>query len=92
MGIAVLLRNNFKYKIIPLNTNLQAVTTKTWLNKSYTVCSIYLPDIDVETNDLLNLLQQLTELFLLLGDMNARHRLWGEEKDNQKGIFLNNCF
>ena len=70
-------------KIIPLNTNLQAVATRLWMGKWYTVCSIYLPHIDVEKNDILNLLQQLPEPFLLLGDMNDRHHLWGEETDNQ---------
>ena len=48
--------------------------------------------MDVEKNDTLNLLQQLPEPFLLLGDMNARHHLWGEEIGGQKGIFLKNCF
>ena len=87
-GVAVLIRNNINYKIITLNTNLQAVATRIWMGKWYTVCSIYLPHIDVEKNDILNLLQQLPEPFLLLGDMNARHHLWGEEIDNQKGKFF----
>ena len=56
--------------------------------KWYTVSSIYLPHIDVEKNDILNLLQQLPETFLLLGDMNVRRHHWGEEIDNQKGIFF----
>ena len=54
------------------------------MGKWYTVCSIYLPHIDVEKNDILNLLQQLSELFLLLENMNARHQLQGEEIYNQK--------
>ena len=55
------------------------------MGKWYTVCSIHLPHIDAERNDILNLLQQLPKPFLLLGDINARHHLWGEETDNQKG-------
>ena len=49
---------------------------------------MYLPHIYVEENDILNLLQQPPEPFLLLGDMKARHHLWGEEIDNQRGIFF----
>ena len=66
-GVAVLIRNKIK-----------AVAPKIWMGKLYTVCSIYLPHIDVEENDKLNLLQQLPKRFLLLGDMKARHHLWGE--------------
>ena len=80
------MRNNPNYKIIPLNTNLQAASTKKCLGNLYTVCSINLPLINVEKNDILNLLQQLTELFFLLGDMNARNLLRGEETDIQKII------
>ena len=82
-GVSVLIRNNNYYKIIALNTNLQAVATKIWMAKWYTVCSIYLPHIDMQKNDVLKFLQQLSEPFLLLGDMNARHHLWGEEIDKQ---------
>ena len=71
------------YKIITLNTVLQAVATKIGMSKWYTVCSIYLPHIDVERNDILNLLQRLREPFFLLGDMIARHHPWDEDIDNQ---------
>ena len=84
-GVVAFIRNNINYKIIPLNANLQAAETKMWMNKEYTVCLIYLPHIDVENNDILNLLQQLLDPFLLTGDMNTRHHLQGEEIDNQKG-------
>ena len=91
-GVAVLIRNSINYKNIPLNTNLQAVVTKIWIGKWYTVCSINLPHIDVENSDIFNLLQQLQEPFFLLGDMNARHHLWSEEIDNQKGFFLKDFY
>ena len=47
--------------------------------------SIYIPHICVENNVTLNILQELPEPSLLLGDIIARHNLWWEEKDNQKG-------
>ena len=62
------------------------------MGEGYTVCSIDLLHVDVVNNDILNLLQQLPEPFLFLGDMNARHHLQGEEIHNQKGIFLGELF
>ena len=56
-----------------------------WLGKWYTVCSIYLPHLDAKKNDILSLLQQQPEPFLLLVDINARHHLQREEIDNRKG-------
>ena len=37
---------------MPLNTNLQAVATEIWTGKWFTVCSIYLPHIDVQKKDI----------------------------------------
>ena len=36
-GVAVLIRNNINHKTITLNTNLQAVATRIWMGKWYTV-------------------------------------------------------
>ena len=84
-GVAILVRNNINSKEISLNTSLQAVASKIWLGRWYTICSVYLPHITVTKAEILQLIQQLPEPFLLLGDMNARHQLWGEEQDNTKG-------
>ena len=84
-GTALLINKNTNFKKLQLNTNLQAVAAKVWLNKWYTVCSLYLPHINVSEAEIVNLIDQLPKPFLLLGDMNARHSLWGEPIDNEKG-------
>ena len=81
----MLINKNTNFKKLQLNTNLQAVAAKVWLNKWYTVCSLYLPHINVSEAEIVNLIDQLPKPFLLLGDMNARHSLWGEPIDNEKG-------
>ena len=69
-----------------LNSPLQAVAVEIHLRRRYTLCSLYLPPNDpVAYDDLVELIGQLPQPFLLLGDMNARHPLWGDLITNQKG-------
>ena len=82
-GVAILTRKYTNVKPIPLNTNLQAIATRVWLNKSYTVCSLYLPHIPVTKAEIQNLMNQLPKPFILVGDMNARYKQWGENVDNR---------
>lgn len=89
-GTAILVRNNTNFEELPLTTNLQAVAAKVWFGKWYTVCSIYLPHIPIQQSDIESLIVQLPRPFLLLGDMNARHHLWGENIINEKGQIFEN--
>ena len=87
-GVALLISKNVHYVPIQLRLtdNIEAVAAKVWLDKYYTVCSMYLsPNLTVEENDIKNVINQLQDPFLLLGDMNARHGIWGEPVQNTKG-------
>ena len=77
-GAAILVQTRFLYNRVPLNTELQAVAIKMHLEKTYTICSLYLPHVAVTKQEIMNLIDQLELPFLLLGDMNARSPLWGE--------------
>ena len=81
-GVAVLIHKRISYRHIPLNTSLQAVAVVLHLERPYTVCSLYLPHVAVTYASLEQLIQQLPEPFLLLGDMNAHSPLWGP-RDSQ---------
>ena len=77
---------------IPVNiaSNLQVVAVQIDLGRRYTLCSIYLPPNEaVAYEDLTNLLEQLPRPFLLLGDVNGRHPLWGDTVSNTKGNLFN---
>jgi len=84
-GTAILVNNHFNYETIELQTNLQACAIKLILEKTYTICSLYLPFINVDKQDIDNLLNQLPEPFLLLGDMNAKSPLWGCNVTDDRG-------
>ena len=77
-GVAILIHKRVAYQNLPINTTLQATAVKVHLNKTYTICSIYLPHMPITKRELQQLIRQLPSPFLLLGDMNAKSNTWGE--------------
>ena len=85
-GTAILVRNDIPYTSLHLNTPLQAAVIQIFLNRPYTVCSLYLPPSDpISRADLHRLVGGLPSPFLLLGDFNGRHPLWGDCTANPRG-------
>lgn len=84
-GAAIIVNNKINYEHVPLNTTLQAVAVRVWLEKWYTVCSIYLPHVPVTKQSVSHLIDQLDPPFLILGDMNAHSPIWGGSTRNDRG-------
>jgi hypothetical protein len=79
LGAAIFISNNVPFRNFPLRTNAQAVAARIFLSKMYTICSIYIPPSEpLEKTELISLIEQLPRPFLLLGDFNSRHHLWGD--------------
>lgn len=80
LGAGLLIRSDIPTVLVPLNSIFQyAVAAKVHLDKTYTVCSIYIPPrFKFKSHDLIHLLRQLPEPFILLGDFNCRDPLWGD--------------
>ena len=90
-GVCILIKNSIGHKMLPLNTRLQAVATRCYIGRLYTICSIYLPPNNpVEMEDLEDLLSQLPQPYLLLGDFNSRSPMWGDSTTNPKGRIIEN--
>ena len=88
-GVCTLVKNNIGHRQIDLNTTLQAVAIRVQLDKLYTVCNLYLPpNSPVNLQELEDLIDQLPSPYLLVGDLNARHPLWGDCTTNQKGRLI----
>ena len=87
-GCAVLIRKDVAHTTLPLQTDLQAVAVQMFIKRKYTICSIYLPP-NRSSHDLLRdlrvLVSQLPRPFLILGDFNGRHPLWGDVVSNSRG-------
>ena len=85
-GCALLIRNDVSHIPLDLETPIQAVAVQINLNRCYTICSIYLPPSEnISERELSIICQQLPQPFLVLGDLNGRHYMWGDEITNQRG-------
>lgn len=70
----------------PINSALEAAAIKIASPYSTTICCIYLsPSIKVTKNQIKDLILQLGRNFILMGDFNAHHPLWGGNKANKRG-------
>lgn len=89
-GTGIVIHKSVKHTEIILNTVLQACAVQVHLDKKITLCSLYLePTLEdhltdhlgnrrqLECKDLEDLILQLPTPFILLGDFNSKHTLWG---------------
>ena len=89
-GAAILIHKRFNYDRLQLQTNLQAVAVSLYLDRKYTVCSLYLPHHPVSQNQIDSLIRELPQPFLLLGDVNARSTFWGSDTTDSRGRLIEN--
>lgn len=80
-GVAIIVQNGIAAKEHKLKTRLEAVAATMLVFKTITVCCVYLePQLTVTLLDLEDLVNQLPEPFLIVGDFNAHSSFWGSEK------------
>ena len=88
-GSLMYIRRDVPQMSFALQSSLQATAVQVDLARRYTICTIYLPPSKVVTRDeLIDLIHQLPQPFMLLGDLNGRHPLWGDIVTNSKGNIL----
>ena len=88
-GVAVIVNNNVPHHAVKLDSALQAVAVSISLNKTFTLCSVYLPPsspIDIKKLD--HLIDQLPKPFIVMGDFNSHHTLWECTNTNDKGRII----
>ena len=97
-GTGFIIHKSIKHNSIPINTALQACAVQIYNEKKITLCSLYLEPrlenhlLDMNGNtrqlsldDLQNLINQLPTPFLLMGDFNAKHTIWGSSECSRWG-------
>ena len=90
---AVLVRKDIPYHTLNFNCNIRHTAVQIFVNKWYTVCSVYLPPNDpIDTGAVENLIHILPEPFLIVGDFNGRHTLWCDSISNTRGRVLERIF
>ncbi|GFN92578.1 RNA-directed DNA polymerase from mobile element jockey [Plakobranchus ocellatus] len=86
---ALLIRNGTRFSEIDLKTGLHAAAATISLEKTLTVCSLYLPpNSPVSKLSLAELFEQLPKPFLVLGDFNAHSPAWGDSRRDGRGRML----
>lgn len=85
-GVAVVVQRNVACSQIRLSTSLEAAAVRIILDRAITLCSLYIPpNTYFNLRDLHTLILQLPPPFLLLGDFNAHHPLWGCAHADSRG-------
>ena len=87
-GVSILVNENIPQSVVALNTNLQAVAVRVTGHKAITICSIYLPprnNFNFNPRYLQDLFDQLSTPFVVMGDFNGHHTMWGCEDVNTRG-------
>jgi hypothetical protein len=82
---AILIVKRVHYEIVNVNIDLQITVVKLFKQKVYTVCSLYLPHNPIRKETLTDLITQLPAPFLILGDMNAKSPIWGNNVTDERG-------
>jgi hypothetical protein len=88
--MAILVRDCLYSVSVPLLTTLQAVAVHINLDAlSFNICNIYLrATLPIANADLVRLLSQLSTSFVLLGDFNVKHMVWGSDLNDDRGVLF----
>jgi len=90
-GVAIAIKPGIPHSEVPLNTNLQAQAVRITLHRTFTLCNIYIPPPSKPTpQDFDDLINQLPQPFLLVGDFNAHSTQWGNRNTDPKGRLIEN--
>jgi endonuclease/exonuclease/phosphatase family metal-dependent hydrolase len=85
-GSTILVRDNILHSYVNLNTHQQAVAVRITLDKTITLCSVYIPPISaLRLAQLKHLSDQLPTPFIIMGDFNGHDPLWGSTTTTDKG-------
>ncbi|XP_072384414.1 uncharacterized protein [Diabrotica undecimpunctata] len=77
--------------MLPLITNLEAIVITTYCSNKLTICSIYIPpNHSLKEEELLDLIFQLPQPFILTGNFNAHNSMWGSQSTFGRGKVVEN--
>ena len=91
-GVAIYVRNNVIHSPIKLNTHLQALAVKvTFQDRTFIVSNHYTSkkhDGVPSKDDFKSIIDNFDLPFLMCGDFNGKNTLWNNDKDNDRGLAL----
>ncbi|XP_035233969.1 uncharacterized protein LOC118205796 [Stegodyphus dumicola] len=85
-GVGLLTSHDYPSTVLPLATSLQAVAIQANIKGLVSVISIYLPPNEaIDQRQLNELIEQLPEPFIIMGNFNGHSQLWGSRDTNPRG-------
>ena len=88
-GVSILVLKSVPHTEVKIKTNLQAVAARITLQRTITLCSIYLPPSSpINARDLDDLIDKFPAPILLMGDFNAHSTLWGCQALDARGKII----
>lgn len=90
-GVATFVSQVYDSQEIPLITDLEAVAVSINFDRKITIVNIYYPNSTVlNSQNLQNIIDQITPPYIILGDMNAHNIIWGSEETDSRGKIVEN--
>ena len=90
-GVLVAIKTNIDHRRIPIQTTLQVVAIELTASNVKSIASIYLPpQKQIGREEIADVISQLPEPFMLLGDYNAHHGLWYSSGEDSRGKMIEN--
>lgn len=89
-GVAIVVKKSIACHLVNLQTNLEAVAIRAIIfGGLMTICSVYIrPEYNLVATEFESLVDQLPPPFILVGDFNAHHELWGSARSDARGRLL----
>ncbi|GFR30046.1 putative RNA-directed DNA polymerase from transposon X-element [Trichonephila clavata] len=92
-GVVLLINHATPFSPVLIRTSLQAVVMQVSIFSTVAICNVYLPPkAPLNFRELQELIDQLPSPFILLGDFNAHHLLWGCQDANSRGKIVEKLF
>lgn len=88
-GVATFIKSNIFSQEINITSNLEVIATKITSSRTFCVCNIYIPNSQpLDEQEILHIIEQLPEPFILVGDFNSHSPLWGSYKTDSRGLTM----
>lgn len=90
-GIAFLIKNNIKYEVITVNINNKPSRMQCQAIRVDKLALVHIynpPDITLKTGIMYQIISQIGDQFLIIGDLNAQSPQWGSGNINTNGKIL----
>lgn len=90
-GVATYVKETIVSKQKTVNTSLEALVVEIMTPHKIQICNIYYPNSqELSTQNLSNLINQMSNTNIIVGDFNGHNYIWGSRKTDRRGKKIEN--